>query len=87
MTLQFTTYQFTLCPPELLVALCQRFPHSLSPDLLLAHCCWEYVVQWNKDPEVGHTHHCVSISVSTRSGADMCCTDRKLRSSCVLWNT
>lgn len=38
---------------ELLRAVCQRFPHSLSPDLLLAHCCWEYVVQWNKDPEVG----------------------------------
>lgn len=36
---------------DLLGALCQRFPHSLSPDLLLAHCCWEYVVQWNKDPE------------------------------------
>ncbi|KAM8914619.1 rab3 GTPase-activating protein non-catalytic subunit isoform 2-T2 [Spinachia spinachia] len=36
---------------ELLVAVCQRFPHSLSPDLLFAHCCWEYVVQWNKDPE------------------------------------
>lgn len=42
---------------ELLVAVCQRFPHSLSPDLLFAHCCWEYVVQWNKDPEVHiHTH-------------------------------
>ncbi|XP_035465914.2 rab3 GTPase-activating protein non-catalytic subunit isoform X1 [Scophthalmus maximus] len=36
---------------ELLLAVCQRFPHSLSPDLLFAHCCWEYVVQWNKDPE------------------------------------
>uniref|UniRef100_A0A8C5A1Z5 RAB3 GTPase activating protein subunit 2 (non-catalytic) n=1 Tax=Gadus morhua TaxID=8049 RepID=A0A8C5A1Z5_GADMO len=36
---------------ELLVAVSQRFPDSLSPDLLLAHCCWEYVVQWNKDPE------------------------------------
>uniref|UniRef100_A0A8C9ZJL8 RAB3 GTPase activating protein subunit 2 (non-catalytic) n=1 Tax=Sander lucioperca TaxID=283035 RepID=A0A8C9ZJL8_SANLU len=32
-----------------------RFPHSLSPDLLFAHCCWEYVVQWNKDSEV-HIH-------------------------------
>uniref|UniRef100_A0A8C2XED1 RAB3 GTPase activating protein subunit 2 (non-catalytic) n=1 Tax=Cyclopterus lumpus TaxID=8103 RepID=A0A8C2XED1_CYCLU len=42
-----------LCFPELLVAVCQRFPHSLSPDLLFAHCCWEYVVQWNKDPEEG----------------------------------
>uniref|UniRef100_A0A673YVQ0 RAB3 GTPase activating protein subunit 2 (non-catalytic) n=1 Tax=Salmo trutta TaxID=8032 RepID=A0A673YVQ0_SALTR len=39
-------------PPELLVSVCQRFPDSLSPDLLFAHCCWEYVVQWNKYPEV-----------------------------------
>ncbi|XP_072221719.1 rab3 GTPase-activating protein non-catalytic subunit isoform X2 [Leuresthes tenuis] len=38
---------------ELLVAVCQRFPHSLSPDLVFAHCCWEYVVQWNKDSEEG----------------------------------
>uniref|UniRef100_A0A665UXX6 RAB3 GTPase activating protein subunit 2 (non-catalytic) n=1 Tax=Echeneis naucrates TaxID=173247 RepID=A0A665UXX6_ECHNA len=38
---------------KLLVAVCQQFPHSLSPDLLFAHCCWEYVVQWNKDPEEG----------------------------------
>ncbi|XP_005728771.1 rab3 GTPase-activating protein non-catalytic subunit [Pundamilia nyererei] len=38
---------------ELLLAVCQRFPHSLSPDFLFTHCCWEYVVQWNKDPEEG----------------------------------
>ncbi|XP_036450138.1 rab3 GTPase-activating protein non-catalytic subunit isoform X2 [Colossoma macropomum] len=38
---------------ELLACVCQRFPHSLAPDLLWAHCCWEYVVQWNKDPEIG----------------------------------
>nr|XP_023663459.1 rab3 GTPase-activating protein non-catalytic subunit isoform X3 [Paramormyrops kingsleyae] len=38
---------------ELLVPVCQRFPVSLSPDILFAHCCWEYVVQWNKDPEEG----------------------------------
>ncbi|XP_033859134.3 rab3 GTPase-activating protein non-catalytic subunit [Acipenser ruthenus] len=38
---------------ELLRAVCQRFPCSLDPDLLFAHCCWEYVVQWNKDPEEG----------------------------------
>ncbi|KAJ7988941.1 hypothetical protein DPEC_G00314410 [Dallia pectoralis] len=38
---------------ELLVSVCQRFPDSLCPDLLFAHCCWEYVVQWNKDPEEG----------------------------------
>uniref|UniRef100_A0A669DZA1 RAB3 GTPase activating protein subunit 2 (non-catalytic) n=1 Tax=Oreochromis niloticus TaxID=8128 RepID=A0A669DZA1_ORENI len=53
---------------ELLLALCQRFPHSLSPDFLFAHCCWEYVVQWNKDPEVckyTSTHNVLSkISTS-----------------------
>uniref|UniRef100_A0A8C5HU32 Rab3 GTPase-activating protein non-catalytic subunit n=1 Tax=Gouania willdenowi TaxID=441366 RepID=A0A8C5HU32_GOUWI len=37
---------------ELLTAVCLRFPQSLSPDLLFAHSSWEYVVQWNKDPEV-----------------------------------
>uniref|UniRef100_A0A8D3DLC8 RAB3 GTPase activating protein subunit 2 (non-catalytic) n=1 Tax=Scophthalmus maximus TaxID=52904 RepID=A0A8D3DLC8_SCOMX len=47
--LHCTLFFFLL--PELLLAVCQRFPHSLSPDLLFAHCCWEYVVQWNKDPE------------------------------------
>ncbi|GAA6078724.1 rab3 GTPase-activating protein non-catalytic subunit isoform X2, partial [Tachysurus ichikawai] len=36
---------------ELLACVCQRFPNSLSSDVLWAHCCWEYVVQWNKDPE------------------------------------
>ncbi|KAM9787605.1 rab3 GTPase-activating protein non-catalytic subunit [Syngnathus typhle] len=41
----------------LLVALRKHFPHSLSPNLLFAHCCWEYVVQWNKDPEEG-VHLC-----------------------------
>ncbi|KAH0622686.1 hypothetical protein JD844_025199 [Phrynosoma platyrhinos] len=29
----------------------QQFPCSLETDVLHAHCCWEYVVQWNKDPE------------------------------------
>lgn len=38
---------------ELLEFVCQRFPSSLSPDVLFAHCSWEHVVQWNKDPEVG----------------------------------
>uniref|UniRef100_A0A8C1W8U5 RAB3 GTPase activating protein subunit 2 (non-catalytic) n=1 Tax=Cyprinus carpio TaxID=7962 RepID=A0A8C1W8U5_CYPCA len=36
---------------ELLESVCQRFPNSLSPDVLFAHCSWENVVQWNKDPE------------------------------------
>ncbi|XP_078675646.1 rab3 GTPase-activating protein non-catalytic subunit-like isoform X2 [Branchiostoma floridae x Branchiostoma belcheri] len=30
----------------------ERFPYSLDPEVLHAHCTWEYVVQWNKDPEV-----------------------------------
>uniref|UniRef100_A0A452S4C8 RAB3 GTPase activating non-catalytic protein subunit 2 n=1 Tax=Ursus americanus TaxID=9643 RepID=A0A452S4C8_URSAM len=29
----------------------KQFPCSLELDVLHAHCCWEYVVQWNKDPE------------------------------------
>lgn len=37
---------------ELLECVCQRFPNSLSSDVLFAHCSWENVVQWNKDPEV-----------------------------------
>uniref|UniRef100_A0A8C1R1M1 RAB3 GTPase activating protein subunit 2 (non-catalytic) n=1 Tax=Cyprinus carpio TaxID=7962 RepID=A0A8C1R1M1_CYPCA len=37
---------------ELLECVCQRFPNSLSPDVLFAHCSWENVVQWNKDPEL-----------------------------------
>uniref|UniRef100_A0A8C5PP24 RAB3 GTPase activating non-catalytic protein subunit 2 n=1 Tax=Leptobrachium leishanense TaxID=445787 RepID=A0A8C5PP24_9ANUR len=28
-----------------------HFPCSLDLDVVHAHCCWEYVVQWNKDPE------------------------------------
>ncbi|XP_034051245.1 rab3 GTPase-activating protein non-catalytic subunit isoform X2 [Thalassophryne amazonica] len=44
----------------LLVAVCQRFPHSLSHDFLFAHCCWEYVVQWNKDPEEGQ-YLCLAV--------------------------
>ncbi|XP_055966815.1 rab3 GTPase-activating protein non-catalytic subunit [Sorex fumeus] len=37
--------------PELLCLAYEQFPCSLEPDVLHAHCCWEYVVQWNKDPE------------------------------------
>ncbi|XP_077997216.1 rab3 GTPase-activating protein non-catalytic subunit-like [Glandiceps talaboti] len=29
-----------------------RFPVSLEPDLLYAHCSWQYVVLWNKHTEV-----------------------------------
>uniref|UniRef100_A0A667XXR7 RAB3 GTPase activating protein subunit 2 (non-catalytic) n=1 Tax=Myripristis murdjan TaxID=586833 RepID=A0A667XXR7_9TELE len=50
----------------LLVAVCRRFPDSLSPDLLFAHCCWEYVVQWNKDPEV-QIHTCIDHVTHTVS--------------------
>ncbi len=41
-----------VCFLELLECVCQRFPNSLSSDVLFAHCSWENVVQWNKDPEV-----------------------------------
>ncbi|XP_049625460.1 rab3 GTPase-activating protein non-catalytic subunit [Suncus etruscus] len=37
--------------PELLRLAYEQFPCSLDLDVLHAHCCWEYVVQWNKDPE------------------------------------
>ncbi|KAF7253218.1 Rab3 GTPase-activating protein non-catalytic subunit [Varanus komodoensis] len=36
---------------ELLHLAYQQFPCSLETDVLHAHCCWEYVVQWNKDQE------------------------------------
>uniref|UniRef100_A0A4W4H5S8 RAB3 GTPase activating protein subunit 2 (non-catalytic) n=1 Tax=Electrophorus electricus TaxID=8005 RepID=A0A4W4H5S8_ELEEL len=36
---------------QALMCVCERFPSSLSADMMWAHCCWEYVVQWNKDPE------------------------------------
>ncbi|XP_040286392.1 rab3 GTPase-activating protein non-catalytic subunit [Bufo bufo] len=39
---------------ELLYSVYQHFPCSLDLDVLLAHCCWEYMVQWNKDPEEAH---------------------------------
>ena len=29
-----------------------RLPHSLDSDVLMANCTWEYMVLWNKDPEV-----------------------------------
>eukprot|EP00070_Physeter_catodon_P037251 XP_028344145.1 rab3 GTPase-activating protein non-catalytic subunit isoform X3 [Physeter catodon] len=37
--------------PDLLHSAYKQFPCSLELDVLHAHCCWEYVVQWNKDPE------------------------------------
>ncbi|CAN2387451.1 positive regulation of protein lipidation [Pristimantis euphronides] len=39
---------------ELLRLVYQHFSCSLDLDVLLAHCCWEYMVQWNKDPEEAH---------------------------------
>ncbi|XP_005409325.1 PREDICTED: rab3 GTPase-activating protein non-catalytic subunit isoform X2 [Chinchilla lanigera] len=57
--------------PDLLRLACEQFPCSLELDVLHAHCCWEYVVQWNKDPEearffarsVGHLKHIVNAHV------------------------
>ncbi|XP_060102343.1 rab3 GTPase-activating protein non-catalytic subunit [Heteronotia binoei] len=39
---------------ELLLLTYQQFPCSLELSVLHAHCCWEYVVQWNKYPEEAH---------------------------------
>ncbi|XP_013911507.1 PREDICTED: rab3 GTPase-activating protein non-catalytic subunit, partial [Thamnophis sirtalis] len=39
---------------ELLRLAYEQFPCSLEMDVLHAHSCWEYVVQWNKDPEEAH---------------------------------
>lgn len=47
---------FFFFPLELLQLAYQQFPCSLELDVLHAHCCWEYVVQWNKDPEVKEFH-------------------------------
>ncbi|XP_066236452.1 rab3 GTPase-activating protein non-catalytic subunit [Saccopteryx leptura] len=57
--------------PDLLRAAYEQFPCSLEPDVLHTHCCWEYVVQWNKDPEearffvrsIEHLKHIVNAHV------------------------
>ncbi|XP_029316104.1 rab3 GTPase-activating protein non-catalytic subunit isoform X3 [Cottoperca gobio] len=67
---------------ELLVAVCQRFPHSLSPDLLFAHCCWEYVVQWNKDPEEGQYLWCAVEHLKLVSSPHI-----QLGISAMMWST
>uniref|UniRef100_A0A8C5U2C3 RAB3 GTPase activating non-catalytic protein subunit 2 n=1 Tax=Malurus cyaneus samueli TaxID=2593467 RepID=A0A8C5U2C3_9PASS len=41
---------------ELLQVAYQQFPCSLEVDVVHAHCSWECVVQWNKDPEVTKFH-------------------------------
>ncbi|XP_035850644.1 rab3 GTPase-activating protein non-catalytic subunit isoform X1 [Sander lucioperca] len=67
---------------ELLVAVCQRFPHSLSPDLLFAHCCWEYVVQWNKDSEEGRYLWCAVEHLKLVSSPHI-----QLGISAMMWST
>ncbi|KAM6165927.1 rab3 GTPase-activating protein non-catalytic subunit [Erethizon dorsatum] len=57
--------------PELLCLAYEQFPCSLELDVLHAHCCWEYVVQWNRDPEearffarsIEHLKHVVNAHV------------------------
>uniref|UniRef100_A0A8C3WPR2 RAB3 GTPase activating non-catalytic protein subunit 2 n=1 Tax=Catagonus wagneri TaxID=51154 RepID=A0A8C3WPR2_9CETA len=57
--------------PDLLQLAYAQFPCSLEPGVLHAHCCWEYVVQWNKDPEearffvrsIEHLKHIVNAHV------------------------
>ena len=29
----------------------KKFPHSLNHDVLLANCCWEHLMQWNKNKD------------------------------------
>uniref|UniRef100_A0A8C7S9S5 RAB3 GTPase activating protein subunit 2 (non-catalytic) n=1 Tax=Oncorhynchus mykiss TaxID=8022 RepID=A0A8C7S9S5_ONCMY len=67
---------------ELLVSVCQRFPDSLSPDLLFAHCCWEYVVQWNKYPEEGRYLCCAVEHLKRVSSPHI-----QLGISSMMWNT
>uniref|UniRef100_A0A1A8DGZ5 RAB3 GTPase activating protein subunit 2 (Non-catalytic) n=1 Tax=Nothobranchius kadleci TaxID=1051664 RepID=A0A1A8DGZ5_NOTKA len=67
---------------ELLVAVCQRFPHSLAPDLLFAHCCWEYVVQWNKDPEEAQRLSCAVEHLKLISSPHI-----QLGISTMMWST
>uniref|UniRef100_A0A3B4EIF8 Rab3-GAP regulatory subunit N-terminal domain-containing protein n=1 Tax=Pygocentrus nattereri TaxID=42514 RepID=A0A3B4EIF8_PYGNA len=67
---------------ELLVCVCQRFPHSLAPDVLWAHCCWEYVVQWNKDPEMGRY-----LEWSVEYLKMICSPHIQLGISSMMWNT
>ncbi|MBV98885.1 Rab3 GTPase-activating protein non-catalytic subunit, partial [Eschrichtius robustus] len=57
--------------PDLLHLAYKQFPCSLELDVLHAHCCWEYVVQWNKDPEealffvrsIAHLEHILNAHV------------------------
>uniref|UniRef100_A0A8C7KXL5 RAB3 GTPase activating protein subunit 2 (non-catalytic) n=1 Tax=Oncorhynchus kisutch TaxID=8019 RepID=A0A8C7KXL5_ONCKI len=67
---------------DLLVSVCQRFPDSLSPDLLFAHCCWEYVVQWNKYPEEGRYLCCAVEHLKLVSSPHI-----QLGISSMMWNT
>uniref|UniRef100_A0A8C7S838 RAB3 GTPase activating protein subunit 2 (non-catalytic) n=1 Tax=Oncorhynchus mykiss TaxID=8022 RepID=A0A8C7S838_ONCMY len=59
-----------------------RFPDSLSPDLLFAHCCWEYVVQWNKYPEEGRYLCCAVEHLKRVSSPHI-----QLGISSMMWNT
>ena len=43
---------FSFGIPEQLQSIQARLPHSLDADILMANCAWEYVLIWNRDPEV-----------------------------------
>ncbi|XP_012505124.1 PREDICTED: rab3 GTPase-activating protein non-catalytic subunit [Propithecus coquereli] len=61
--------------PDLLHLTYEQFPCSLELDVLHAHCCWEYVVQWNKDPEearffvrsIEHLKHILNAHIQNAS--------------------
>ncbi|XP_026884582.2 rab3 GTPase-activating protein non-catalytic subunit isoform X1 [Electrophorus electricus] len=67
---------------EALMCVCERFPSSLSADMMWAHCCWEYVVQWNKDPEM-----CRNLEWSVQYLKMISSPHIQLGISSMMWNT
>ncbi|XP_032803686.1 rab3 GTPase-activating protein non-catalytic subunit isoform X3 [Petromyzon marinus] len=60
----------------------ERFPCSLEADALHAHCCWEYVVRWNKDPEESEL-----LAMAARHLKSIRNAHIKLGISIMMWNT
>uniref|UniRef100_A0A4W4H5E9 RAB3 GTPase activating protein subunit 2 (non-catalytic) n=1 Tax=Electrophorus electricus TaxID=8005 RepID=A0A4W4H5E9_ELEEL len=67
---------------QALMCVCERFPSSLSADMMWAHCCWEYVVQWNKDPEM-----CRNLEWSVQYLKMISSPHIQLGISSMMWNT
>src|SRR6218665_3308896 len=53
MILSVSDVQCLFCVPSAQLQDVQHsFPHTLSSDVLMANCSWEFMVIWNRDPEV-----------------------------------